>query len=431
EETHADRMAALTRLLNALHALSEAARVREFGPTGGPATLPRIDAELPADLVGRLVADPIAWFDRERPVVMAGIRQAVQAGRAELCWRIAMNAEPFFELRVYLDEWREIQEIALAAARQAGDERGQAEMLCVRGALAQTEQRFGDARRDFEGALSLFEKTADVFQMAKVRRDLAFLERMNGQLDEAAMHLEQALAIFVELGDQILAAHTLDNLAAIRAECGDIDDAKIMLAEALVRGKSGGSRRAVSQILHRMGRVHLQAEEFALAAGAFEEALTIVEGTGDSVGEAFALHGLGIAQLRRGKIAEAEPLLQRAYAKAQSARNRLAEAHSVAGLGELAITMNRPDDAAGRLYQAVVLFQQMRVPLREAHALMMLTGVQRALGEEDAAKRGLARVQELADEVDERAARTLRAHLELLATSRSASYTSSLSGNVG
>lgn len=411
EEPPAERSAALARVLDALHRLTETARTREYGPPAGPHLRPGSDSPLPAELVERLVADPIGWFERERHVLLAGIRQAAQAGFVELCWRTAMNAEPFFELHVYLDDWREIQEIALEAARRAGDERGQAEMLCVRGTLAQTEQHFGEARRDFEAALTLFEKTGNVVQIARSRRNLAFLERMNGQLDAAATHLEQALAIFTDIGDQISAAHTLDNLAAIRSECGDIDDAKIMLAEALVRGKSGGSRRIISQILHRMGRVHLQAEEFALAAGAFEEALTLVEEIGDTVGESFALHGLGIAHLRRGRLREAGDLLRRALAVAETARHRLAEAHALAGLGELAVTANEPGDAIGRLRKAVTLFRQMRAPLFEAQTLTMLSEVLVALGDASAAERALSRVHELADTVDERAGQRLRDNL--------------------
>ncbi|WP_344920015.1 AfsR/SARP family transcriptional regulator [Streptosporangium oxazolinicum] len=431
EEPPAERTAALARVLRSLHCLTQAARNREYGPPTGPHPLPEITSPLPAELVERLVAEPIAWFERERPVLLAGIRQAAQAGFAELCWRMAMNAEAFFELRVYLDDWRETNEIALEAARNGGDERGQAEMLCVRGALAQTEQRFDDARRDYLAALPLFERTGDVLQVARSRRNLAFLERMNGELEAAAGHLKQALAIFVEIGDQISAAHTLDNLAAIRAECGDIDDAKIMLAEALVRGKSGGSRRVISQVLHRMGRVHLQAEEFALAAGAFEEALTLVEEMGDGIGESFALHGLGIAQLRRGKPAEAESLLRRALTTAESSQHRLAEAHALSGLGELAIATEQSGDAVGRLRKAVTLFRQVRVPLSEAQTLIMLSEVLQALGDDSAADRALARVHELADEVDDWAGRSLRKHLESIGGYARPASAVPLSGGAG
>lgn len=412
EEPPEERTAALTRVLSSLQCLTQAARDREYGAPARRNPLPEIASPLPAELVERLVADPIAWFERERLVVLAGIRQAAQAGFAELCWRTVMNAEAFFELRVYLDDWREAQEIALEAARKAGDERGQAEMLCVRGALAQTEQRFADARRDFEDAATLFRKTDDVLQVARSMRNLAYLERMNGQLEKAMSHLEQALAIFVDLGDQISAAHTLDNLAAIRSECGDIDNAKLMLAEALVRGKSGGSRRVISQVLHRMGRVHLQAGEFAMASGAFEESLTIVEQIGDTIGESFALHGLGIAQLRRGKHDEAATLLERSLTAADTSRNRLAEAHALAGLGELSIARGQPGDAIGRLRRAVTLYRQMRVPLFEAHTLIMMSEVLRQLGDVDGSDAALGRVQELVELVDGPARRSLRDHLD-------------------
>ncbi|XVQ84262.1 BTAD domain-containing putative transcriptional regulator [Microbispora siamensis] len=432
EEPPSERAAALSRVLRSLHRLIQAARDREYGRPAGPHLLPEIDSPLPAELVERLVDEPITWFERERSVLLAGIRQAAQAGFTDLCWGMAMNAEAFFELRVYLDDWRESTEIALEAARKGGDECGQAEMLCVRGALAQTEQRFDDARRDFESALALFRKTGSVLQVARSLRNLAFLQRMNGRFEAASGHLRQALAIFTEIGDQISAAHTLVNLAAIHGECGDLGDVKIMLADALSCGKSGGSRRVISQVLHRMGRVHLREEEFTSAAAAFTEALALAEEIGDATGQSFALHGLGIAELRRGKPGDAGRLLRRALTMAQTSQYRLAEAHALTGLGELAMRAGRLCDAVGRLRKAVALFRQMRVPISEAHSLIMLSEGLRALGDGVAAAQALSRVREIIDEVDDWAGRALRNHLKAIGEhTRPGASIAALSAGIG
>ncbi|WP_063780762.1 AfsR/SARP family transcriptional regulator [Nonomuraea sp. SBT364] len=421
EETPAMRSEALARVLSALLHLTQAARRREYGPS--PGSYPHeIASPLPGELIDRLVAKPIAWFERERHVLLAGIRQAAQAGLVELCWRLAMNAEAFFELRVYLDDWRETHEIALEAARAGGDRRGQAEMLYARGSLSLTEQRFDDASRDFEAALALFEEVGEELQIARTTRNIAVLERMNGRMEAAMGHLQQALTIFSAIGDQIAAAHTLHNLAQIRSDCDDIDGAKMLLAEALVRSKGGGNRRVTAQVLHRMGHVHLRAREVAIAAGAFEESLAVVQEIGDTIGEAFALHGFGVARLRQGKLREAEPLLREALTVANSSRHRLAEAHALAGLGELALATGDAAEAAGCLHKASALFRQMRTPVLEARTLLML----RQVVDEDAAATALARVRELAEQVGERAGESLREQLASAAFEPRSPYTDPL-----
>ncbi len=69
-----------------------------------------------------------------------GVRQAAQQGFTDLCWSLAFSAADVFEIRAYLDDWRQTHEIALTATRKAGHVRGQAAMLYAIGSL-QAEQR--------------------------------------------------------------------------------------------------------------------------------------------------------------------------------------------------------------------------------------------------------------------------------------------------
>ncbi|MEU6740140.1 AfsR/SARP family transcriptional regulator [Streptosporangium sandarakinum] len=411
EEPAAERGAALSRVLSGLLLLVDAARCREFG------TCPQVFAEteiprvLPDELVRQLVTEPIAWFERERPLLVYGIRQAAQAGLGELCWRLATTAATFFESRVYLDDWRETHEIALEAARGAGDKRGQAEILYTVGSLSFNEQRFGDARREFEAAVELFQAVGDERRTALAVRSIATMERMNGHFEAAAEDYEKALGIFRSVGDDVAAAQTLHSLAQLRLDCDDPEGAKVMLAEALTLSRSGGDRRVTAQVLHRMGLAHLQAREFGLAAGAFEEALTVVREIGDSTGEAFSLHGLGIARLRQGRIAEADAMLHQALEPAGSSRHRLAEAQVLAGLGELALVSGDPDQATVHLRRSVSLFRGMQIPLQEAEALTLLSEALRASEADAEADEARARALELTERLDVPAGRKIRERL--------------------
>lgn len=407
EESPAQRTAALARVLSGLLFLTAAARHREYGTDA----LIRSDAarwSLPANVVDQIVAEPLSWFERERLVLVSGIRQAANAGFTDLCWNLAVNAVPFFESRVYLDDWRETHEIALEATTQAGDVRGRALVLHWMGTLCVNEQRFVDAQRHFEEAAALFLELGDDQGMAVATRNIGFIHRMSGRLEEAVRQYERSLEIFRRCGDEVAAAYTLHNLAQLRLECDDLDGAMPLLSEALLLSRSGGSRRVSAQVLHRMGHAYLQANDLPRALEAFDEALSIVRDIGDPTGEAYALHGLGVAHLRQSRHAEADAALRRALDLAVTSQQRLAEARVLVGLGELAHAEGDPARAVAHFQQAVALFRKMQAPLEEARTLAMLSEVLLALGEDATADASLQRALALTERIDPRAARQIR-----------------------
>jgi hypothetical protein len=75
---------------------------------------------LPTWLTGLLVTDPIAWLEREKAVLVTGVRQAARAEMVELCWSLAATAEHFLECRSYLDDWQDCTETALARGQPGG-----------------------------------------------------------------------------------------------------------------------------------------------------------------------------------------------------------------------------------------------------------------------------------------------------------------------
>ncbi|GGK97835.1 SARP family transcriptional regulator [Planomonospora parontospora subsp. parontospora] len=410
EEPAAERSAALARVLGGLLSLVDAARRREYDNRMLISSTTAVWSP-PERLVDQLVAAPLDWFERERPILVSGIRQAAQAGFSEICWGLAIGAATFFESRVYLDDWRETQQIALSTARQAGDVRGQAAMLYSMGSLASTEQRFDNARRDFEAAVRLFEEIGDDQGVGMTIANVGYLDRMSGRLESAAARYEQALEILRRTGDQTTPIFVLHNLAQVRLECGDSGGAKRLLTEALHLVRGGVSRRTEAQVLHRMGHTCLQADEPVMAVEAFGQALEAVREIGDSTGETYILYGLGIARMRQGDLAEAGSSLRYALMLANASGERLAKGRTLAGLGELALSEESPAEAVGYLRQALSLFGTMSIPLDEAHALGMLSDAHAALGDAAEARTTLAEAFSVIDRIDPPAAQRLRVQL--------------------
>jgi DNA-binding SARP family transcriptional activator len=386
EEPAAERKAALERALGALLYLAEQAHRRHYG---GDYVGLRGDAlrwPLPGRLVEELVSDPLSWYDHERAVLVAGVRQAAQMGFTELCWNLAVTTVTLFESRIYLDDWQETYDVALEATRKAHHVRGQAAMLYSIGSLHIAQQRFGQARQVFSVAAQLFAVAGDDQGTALVARYTAFLDRLNGRLDEATTGYEQALATFTRIGDKIAAAYVLHGLAQVKLELNDVDSARRLLSDALRLTRAERCSRVEAQVLHRIGEANLLARDLAGAVGAFELALVRTRDISDPIGEAYALMGVGVAKVRQGEFGEAGDALQRALDLAGAVGQPLTQARALLGLGELALRSGDPGQAVVVGQQASDVFRSMGAPLDGTRALTLLSDAHAALGDPDAAE---------------------------------------------
>ena len=385
EEPAAERKTALERALSALLHLAERAHCRYFG---GDYVRIRSDAprfELPEQLVGQLVGDPLSWYERERAVLVAGVRQAAQAGLVELCWGLASSAVALFESRVYLDDWRETHDIALEATSKARNVRGQAAMRYSIGSLHMVQQRFTRAHRELTTAAQLFAEVGDDHGVALVILHIAYLDRLSGRLGDASRRYEQALAVFRRTGDQIAIAYVLQGLAHVKLEVNELDSAKGLLAEALQLCQGANCARIEAQVLYRMGEAYLQAGDLADGVSTFEEVLQITTDMGDLIGEGYAWQGIGAAKLRQGELEKAHNALHRVLELAGSTGERLIEGRSLLGLTELALAKGDPGEAVAFAQKACEVFRDMGSLIYHARALTLLSDAHSCLGDAEAA----------------------------------------------
>ena len=385
EESAADRKSLLERALGALLYVSDEADRKYFGGgslaiSGGATRWP-----LPERLVQQLVADPLAWYEGERATLVWGVRQAAQAGFTKLCWSLAFGAVTLFEIRSYLDDWRETHEIALEAARKADDVRGQAAMLYSIGTMHFIQGRLGTAHEEMTAAMRLFTDAGDRRGAARVTRTVANLNRVSGRLEDAARGYEQALAVFRDSGSNYDVACVLRDLAQIRLEFERPGEAMELLSEALQLVRAARVVGTEAQVLNRLGEAWLRSEEPARAVVAFEQALSITRGIGDVRYEAYALGGAGVARVRLGEFGQAREALERALELADSIAERTAHTQAILGLSELALASGDAGEAILFGQRAADAFREMRLPLDEARALTLLSDAYIALGDADAA----------------------------------------------
>ena len=110
---------------------------------------------------GAAMADPVAWFDAERHTGVAVVALAESYGLTDLAWRLATAFAPYFDLRGRQDDWQRTHDVALAAARRAGDAQGEAIVLRNLGQVALYRDGYADARVAFEESHRLFERVGD------------------------------------------------------------------------------------------------------------------------------------------------------------------------------------------------------------------------------------------------------------------------------
>ena len=385
EESVADRKAALERALGTLLSLTESAYLRYYG---GAYLGPSSDAvrwPLPEKVTDQLVGDPLAWYDRERVVILSGVRQAGQTGMVDTSWSLAFWAVPLYESRAYLDDWQETHAIALAAARKAQHIGAQAAMLYSMGELHMDQLKFDQAAGEFAEAARLFKETGNEKGLGLVIRFLAYIDRVSGQFDDATRRWHQALDIFRRAGDILAAAHTLHGLAHLKLDLGEIDSARELLSEALELTRTAKCVRVETQVLHRIGEADLQAGELTAAVSRFEEALEKVRQLADPMGESRVLQGLGLAKIKLGEFEAAREALQLALERAVTAADQIAEGRALLGLGELALATEEPAHSVTFAQEASETFRMMRAPLYQARALTLLSTAYARLGEADAA----------------------------------------------
>jgi DNA-binding SARP family transcriptional activator/tetratricopeptide (TPR) repeat protein len=350
----AERAAALRRLLGCwLFLAIEAhrrARGGDFGVLHGSAQV----WPLPPQSADELLSRPLDWLRSERSALVRAVLRAGRAGLDELCWDLAVTSVTLFELAGQSDDWRMTHEAALEATRRAGNERGEAAVLCSLGNL-EIGLRIGEATRYLDPALAIFEKLDDTHGRALALSALASVDRVSGRSAMAWERYLQALAGFREAGDEVGKADVLANMAQIEMDKERFGEAEKLLEDALVISRAVRAPRARAQAEYRLGEFNLRTGAFERAEWAFESAVRIVSEEGDLVGEAYALNGIAMARIKQGRYRLAETDLSAALALTRRMTDHVVHGRVLLSSAELCIAQGDPSRALEFLDEAHVM----------------------------------------------------------------------------
>ncbi|MFE3032400.1 BTAD domain-containing putative transcriptional regulator [Streptomyces canus] len=255
----------------------------------------------------------LAWFEAERAVLVAVVREASACGFDVHTWQLAWCVEHHFGRQGL---WHELG-VTLRTALESADRLGDPSALAhIHRGLAQAEsyaKRTGDARAHIERAIELFAKVDDVPALTESHRQLSVVLEVQGDLEGALDHHRQALELLGPDGEDRLRSWILNGLGWYHSLLGRHREALMFCASALELARIHDDDYTLGHVLNSVGHAqhHLGAHDEAVAA--LEEALARFRRVGGVPwAEAHTLASLADSRLSLGQPEGARALLEEA-----------------------------------------------------------------------------------------------------------------------
>jgi tetratricopeptide (TPR) repeat protein len=336
EEVPAAAEAAAARAVGACLFLAEAAYKAVNG--GDYLTIHGTSPRWPVDgsTVAAVSADPLRWFEVERPTVVAMIRFSGADGSSEACWDLASTTSAMFPLCGHHDEWQQMLGFALGVAQEAGDTLGTGAMLYRMGILRSDRQELDQAEEHFYKAAEVFNSINEFHGVAVVTAYLSMVDRFRGRSEASLRRYGIALAGLSASNDLGGEAFCLRGMAQSHMDLGDYSTAEYYLSRSLtVYHKMSGSPAGRAQALFWRGMLRLKEGQAEQARILFLEVLEMTRLSSDAYGQAQALRGIGLCYHLEGDPTTAKEMLTRALRLVSQPRPTLVEVHLRKTLAEV------------------------------------------------------------------------------------------------
>lgn len=343
------RRAAVVRLLGAWLHLAERAGEHLppslFRPTPGTA----VRVAVPVDVE----RDPLGWFESERSTALDAVALAAEWGLDELAWELAAAMVSYYDLRSLHQDWLKGHEIALGAARAAGNERGEAVLLTELAQVQIYRDQFDTAAPILHRALELYQRIRDQRGEALATGALATIERFLGRHDEALAQAKLALDLVIAAGDRHIEAQLRNGIAVIHLAKDSVAEAETWFASALDLARQTGDVHREAVVLREMSRLYADDRALACLWSAHDK----FERLGDERCLAYTLLRMGQFHAARRDSRQTASVLARAASWFQRDGDRMGEASCWQLLGELDIGYDNREAARVHLGRALALWR--------------------------------------------------------------------------
>jgi tetratricopeptide (TPR) repeat protein/transcriptional regulator with XRE-family HTH domain len=311
----------------------------------------------------------VAWLDAERANLHAATDHAAEHGRPRHAIAIPAAMSGFLAVRGYRDQSAALHQIALTAARQAGDRLGEADTLDGLGVLQGDAGDYPAATATLARAVALYGDAGDLPGQAHALNELAYLYVLTADYPAAAASAQQALVLARSASDRSGEADALIHLGMVQQLTGDYPAAAASQQLALALCRDLGNLEGQAEALSCLGVVQQEMGDYPAAAASQRQALALFGELGNLHGQAEAVNCLGVVQQETGDYPAAAASHQQALALFREFGNRLGQADALNCLGELSSRTSAPGQAREYHAQALAIARDLCAPLEEARAL--------------------------------------------------------------
>lgn len=259
-------------------------------------------------------AHALAWLADEHDTILAFVRRAEGLDADAELLDLAAGLAWYFDLCGRWEDWRELNEHALAAAHRLGDYRHAAIIMNQFGVALYCLRRMDAAIELHHMALKTSREVDDPIEEATALHSLGVDFEEVGRLPDAVDHHRQALAIADRIDKPWLQGRSLGKIADSLLLMGRFADAVDFSARARSVAAGLGDPRGEAYSLCRLGRaVH--------GLGRLPEAISHLSASAelfcrlcDQWSEGWARHSLGLAYQDSGLLTDARDQYRRALA---------------------------------------------------------------------------------------------------------------------
>ncbi len=315
------------------------------------------------------LAQASAWLEAERANLHAAADYAAARGHSRHAIAISAAMSGFLAARGHWDQSAVLHHSVLAAARQAGDQVGEADTLSALGALQRETGDYPAAAATLALALALYRDVGDQPGQAEALNELGFLRVLTGDYPAAAACHQQALVLVRGLGDRRGQAWTLNGLGLVQHLTGDYPAAAAGQRQALALFGDLGDLPGQARALNDLSVVQQETGDYPAAAASQRQALALFRDLGNLLGQAHALNDLGLVQQETGDYPAAAASHQQALALFGDLGNLLGQAEALNRLGELSLRTSATGQACDQHTRALAIARDISATPEEARAL--------------------------------------------------------------
>lgn len=264
---------------------------------------------------------------------------------------------PYFDQHSLYEDWQHTHQLALDAARAAGNLRGQAVMLRGLGQIRLYRDDYAAATEAFDQALELSRQARDKREEFLATGGLATIDRMLGRYDKSEAHIRQALDIAIATDDPHFEAQFRNALGMVLLAQGLTDQAHVSFDQALELCRNLGDSHREAVVLREASLLYDRIGQTDRALASLRRAQEIFDSIDDE-------RCLAYTQLRTGRVhtahhnrPQATTEIQHAIAFFARNGNRMEEAECWQLLADLDVHHQDLPTARRRLARALQLWR--------------------------------------------------------------------------